>query len=112
MKRYIRRVLRGVNRFAGLPIGVRLRCFAQANVAFLGVVGLKTSQQTDVAPLLMTLAIAIHLRQPVGDLRRFRVDLYSGGVRELCRGEHGRVSIRHRLRGHRHPGHFRHRGGR
>ena len=97
MERYIRRMLRGVYRLAVLPVLIRLRRFAQTDSALLGVIGLKAGQQTDVPFLLMTLAVAIHLRQPVGDLRGLGIDRRRGGIGELRGGEHRRVAVRDRL---------------
>jgi hypothetical protein len=49
----VRGALRGVYRQPLLPIHVRLRRFAQADPALLGVIGLEAGQQADVALLLM-----------------------------------------------------------
>ena len=98
MERHVRRVLRRVHRLAILPIAIRLIRLAQTDAALLGVFGLKASQQTDVPFLLVALAVAIHLRQPVGDLRRLGIHRRGRGIGELRGGEHRRVAIRHRLR--------------
>jgi len=98
MERHIRCVLRRVYRLAVLEVLIRLRRFAQTDPALLGVIGLKAGQQTHVPFLLMALAVAIHLRQPVGDLRRLGIDRRGGGIGELRGGEYRRVAVRHRLR--------------
>lgn len=97
MEGHIRRVLRCVHGLAVLPIPIRLIRFAQTDPALLGVIGLEAGQQTDVAFLLVALAVAVHLRQPIGDLRGLGIDGRGGGIRELRREEHRRVAVRHRL---------------
>src|SRR3954470_5858978 len=98
MERYIGRVLRRVYWLAVLPVLIRLRRFAQTDPALLGMIGLEAGQQTYVTFRFVALAIAVHLRQPVGDLRRLGVDVRGGGIVELCGGEHRRVAVRDRLR--------------
>jgi len=113
MERDIRGVLRGVHGQSGLPILVSLRRFPHTDAADLGVVGLEAGQQTDVAMLLVTLAVAIHLGQPVCDLRGLGVNRYGGWIRELRGGEHRCIPTRHRPRRRGHARHLRHwiRGG-
>ncbi|MEA2345127.1 MAG: hypothetical protein QOF63_3296 [Thermoanaerobaculia bacterium] len=98
MERNVRGMLRCLDRLAILPIVIRLIRLAQTDPALFGVIGLEAGEQADVPFLLMALAVAIHLRQPIGDLRRLGIDLRGGGIGELRGGEHRRVAIGHRLR--------------
>jgi hypothetical protein len=109
MKRHIHGVLRGVNRKASLPVPVSLLPLPHADPADLGVIGLEAGKQTDVSALLMALAVAIHLGQPVRDLRGLGVDLYRDWALELLGGEHRRITTRHRLCRVFYAGHLRHR---
>lgn len=104
----VRSMLRRVNRLAVFPIAIRLIRFAQTDPALLGVSRLEARQQTDVPFLLVALAVAIHLRQPVGDLCGLGIDRRRGGIGELRGGQHRRVAFRDRLPGRRHL-HRRHR---
>jgi len=108
MERHIRGMLRRLYRLAILPIAIRLIRFAQTDSALFGVIGLEAGEQADVPFLLVALAIAIHLRQPIGDLGRLGVNRRGGGIGKLRGREHRRVAIRHRLPRRRHL-HCRHR---
>lgn len=111
MERHIGGVLGRVHRLAVLPVAIRLVRLAETDPALLGMIRLKAGQQADVPFLLVALAVAVHLRQPVGDLRGLGINVRGGRIGQLRGGEHGRVAAgdRLRLRRHLHRRHLRRR---